>query len=229
MRSISKAALAVAGLFSALSSPGLAQDRGVAFGGGETGDDRSGYFGVTWALPGARLGEGWAVRGLASAGRYDYDGATDWIEAEFVQADVVLLRQSSGDWGYFNLGAGARFTDTDLTPDDPGNEREGGHWDGVVTADGMATGGGWRAGGYAVYGVRMQEYFVRGEVTRALGAGPFRVGVEVLADGDENYSRQGAGVVGAYETAAGFSVRAAVGQRGDDDDTYVSLGLTRTF
>lgn len=211
-----------------LAGGASAQDRGVVFGGGEVGDDMSGYFGATWAAPGSRLGRGWAVRGLVSVGGYDYDAAAGTIDAEFVQADLLLIHQSSGAWGYFNMGGGARVTDTDLEPADPGNERQGSNWDGVVTADGMRNAGDWRVGGFGSYGVKMREYYVRGEITRRLGSGDFRAGAEVLADGDENYDRSGVGAVLIYEPAGRFSLRAAIGGR-DDGEAYASIGFARTF
>jgi len=210
------------------ASAASAQDRGVVFAGGEVGEDSSGYFGVTWAMPGSELGRGWAIRGTASAGGYDYDRASGAVEAEFLQGDLVLLRQTSGAWGYFNLGGGARITDTDLEPADPGNQREGSNWDVVLTADGMHNAGDWRVGGFGSYGVDMREYYVRGEVTRRLGSGPWRGGVEVLADGDENYDRTGAGVLLVYAPSGAVGWRAAIGGR-DDGGAYVSVGITRVF
>ncbi|MGZ9114966.1 MAG: cellulose biosynthesis protein BcsS [Brevundimonas sp.] len=210
------------------ASAASAQDRGVVFAGGEVSEDSSGYFGVTWAMPGSALGRGWAIRGTASLGGYDYDRAPGTVDAEFVQGDVVLLHQTSGAWGYFNVGGGARITDTDLEPADPGNQREGSNWDIVLTADGMRNAGDWRFGGYGSYGVDMREYYLRGEVTRRLGSGSFRAGLEVVSDGDENYDRAGAGALLVYEPSRAVGWRAAIGSR-DDGDVYFSVGVTQVF
>ena len=211
-----------------LASGASAQDRGVVFAGGEVGEDSSGYFGVTWAMPGSALGRGWAIRGTASVGRYDYDRAPGTVDAEFVQGDLVLLHQASGAWGYFNLGGGARISDTNLEPADPGNQRQDSKWDVVVTADGMRNVGDWRFGGYGSYGVDMREYYLRGEVTRRIASSSFRAGFEVLADGDENYDRIGAGALLVYEPSSAVGWRAAIGGR-EDGDAYFSIGVTRVF
>lgn len=222
--------VAIAGVLGLIlaASAASAQDQRVVFLGGEVGEDAAGYFGVTWAMPGSRVGRGWAMRGTASAGRYDYDSTAGTVDAEFVQGDLVLLHQASGAWGYFNVGGGARITDTDLEPADPGNQRQGSNWDAVLTADGMRYVGDWRFGGYGSYGVDMREYYLRGEVTRRIGSGPFRAGLEVLADGDENYDRSGGGALLVYDSSSNVDWRAAIGGR-DDGDVYVSVGVARVF
>lgn len=219
---------AISGLAALLAATAVdAQDRGVMFAGADGGEDASGYAGVTWAAPASRLGDGWAVRGLASAGRYDYDSGAVEIEAEFVQADISLLHQRSGAWGYLNLGLGARITDTDLDPVDPGNDRQGSHWDGIVSVDGARDMGPWRVGGYGVYGVRMREYYVRADLTRRV-ATSVRLGVEALVDGDESFSRTRGGAVLVYEPSSRYAVRGVIGGR-DDGGAYASLGFSRAF
>jgi hypothetical protein len=203
-----------------------AQTNGAVFAGAEAGRDRFVYAGAV-ASPGPMQDGGWAVRGVLSAGAYDYESAGSGVDADYVQAEAVVLRQSSGAWGYLNVGAGARYTDTDLSPDDVGNDRRGGQWDVLATADGVRRIGAWEAGAYGSYGFRMREYFLRTRFTRAVGTGAVRLGVEAIVQGDPTYDRQGGGLVAVVRGRSGLEWTASAGVRGGEG--YVSLGLVRAF
>lgn len=75
-------------------------------------------------------------------------------------------------------------------------------------------------------GVDMREYYVRGRITRAMGTADRRLGLEVVAQGDQSYDRQGIAVV-ALKRVGSLELAASVGVRGGDGQ--VSLGLVRTF
>lgn len=203
-----------------------AQSSGAVFAGAEAGRDWSAYAGAVWA-PDTPGDARWAVRAVASTGAYDYRSSGNQVDATYGQAEAVVLRQMSGAWGYLNLGGGARFTDTDLDPDDPGNGRRGGRWDALISADGVRRMDAWEVGGFATYGIDMEEYFVRGRVTRAVGSGGVRLGVEAVAQGDPNYDRQGVALVAARRQASGVEWTATAGVRGGE--AHVSVGLVRTF
>lgn len=200
-----------------------AQTRGAVFGGADYGRDWSASAG---AVVSVSPDSPWAVRGIVTAGGYDYESVGTRIEGEFTQADVVVLHQSSGSWGYFNVGGGARYTDTTLSPDDTGNGRRGGKWDGLIAVDGIRRAGDWEAGGFASYGVDMQEYYVRARVTRRLGSDRFRLGLETIVQGDPNYDRQGVAVV-ALHRAGSIEFSASAGVRGGEGQ--ISLGIVRAF
>jgi hypothetical protein len=207
-------------------APANAQD-GVGFASAQVGRDWSVSAGFQAPVFGSELGRGWAVRAAAAVGGYDYSSGAFEVEGEYRQADLSLLRQTSGQWGYFNIGGGVRVTDTDLSPADPGNPRSGSTWDALIVADGMVRSGAWETTGYVSWAVEQEEYFARLDVTRALPSGRLRVGAEVLAEGDRMYDRQGAGLVAIYGQPPAASVRGAVGVRGGEG--YVSLGLVRAF
>lgn len=203
----------------------FAQSNGAVFGGVDVGRDRSAYLGATAPLGGS---DGrWNVRAVLGAGDYDYDSAGVRIDGEYRQAELALVRSLSGAWGYLNLGAGARVTDTDLSPPDPGNDREGVRWDGLVSVDGVRRlSDGWEVGGYAAVGLDAGDYFVRAEATRAVSP-RVRLGAEIVAQGDEAYDRQGGGLVVVFRPDDSLSWRGAVGERGGD--AYVSLGLVHAY
>lgn len=208
---------------SSIAVDACAQTTGAVFAGADYGRDWSASAGAVVAVPNDSR---WAVRGIATTGGYDYRSAGTQIDGEYVQADVVVLHQSSGSWGYFNVGGGVRYTDTTLSPDDLGNGRRGGKWDGLITADGTRRAGDWEAGAFASYGVDMQEYYVRGRVTRRIGSDRFRLGLETVVQGDPNYDRQGIAVVALHRTG-GLEFAVSAGVRGGEGQ--VSLGIVRTF
>ena len=226
-RALSGVAAAIPALALAFSvGSAFAQSAGAVFAGGETGRDWSAYAGAVWAL---EMGGDarWAVRGIASTGGYDYRSSSVEVESKYGQAEVVLLRQTSGAWGYLNVGGGARFTDTDLEPDDPGNGRRGGRWDALIAADGVRRIQDWEVGGFATYGVDMEEYFVRGRVTRGVGTNGLRLGVETVVQGDPNYDRQGVALVAMHRQDSGLEWTATAGLRGGEG--HFSIGLVRSF
>ena len=107
-----------------LFSPAMAQDRPAIFGGGFVANDQFGYLGALVPLPGAHPDQGWAVRPIASAGSYDYRRGGSDFDADFVNLELSLVHRRSGEWGYLNLGVGARYSDTDLSRDDPQNAKD---------------------------------------------------------------------------------------------------------
>ncbi|MFK0300246.1 cellulose biosynthesis protein BcsS [Brevundimonas sp. NPDC090276] len=226
-----KLMLAATMLGACLAEPALAQDEPVIFGGGFIADDHFAYAGALIPLPGARPDQGWAVRPVASAGAYDYRrNATD-IEADYVNLELSLVNRRSGDWGYLNLAAGARFSNTDLSQPDPQNRREGSQWDGMVSIDGARYSGAWRLSGYASYAFSIEDYYIRGEVTRATRPNGLRLGLETIIEGDPSYDRQSLGALVAFQPMAGTEARVSVGARMGDRDTepYLAIGLSRSF
>ncbi|MEN5169496.1 cellulose biosynthesis protein BcsS [Brevundimonas pondensis] len=221
------ATLVACGLF----SPAMAQDRPAIFGGGFVANDQFGYLGALVPLPGAHPDQGWAVRPIASAGSYDYRRGGSDFDADFVNLELSLVHRRSGEWGYLNLGVGARYSDTDLSRDDPQNPRQGQQWDALLSVDGARYAGAWRTVGFASYGVDIEDYYVRGEVTRQMRPGGPRLGAEAILEGDPTYDRQALGAVIAFEPTAGTEVRVSVGGRVGDGDTepYLAIGLSRSF
>ena len=208
-----------------------AQDRGVWFAGGTLSNDESAYAGVVVALPGAALGRGLAARVSGSAGRYSYRTGGRTIDGEFAGGEIALVQQFSGAWGYANLGAGPRYTDTRLDPDDPDNDRRGGDWDAGVTTDGGLGARRWRLGWFGSYGILLEEYQARLDVTHALGE-RFRLGLEAGIQGDPTYTRGLFGAVGIARLGGGFELRVAGGateQEGRSARAYGSVGLAQVF
>lgn len=207
-----------------------AQPRPTVFGGVGLGADELAYAGLTLPLASTGPGGGVALRTMVSRSINDYRSAGRRIESEQRRGEASLLYQAFGRWGYVDAGLGARYTDTDLTPQDLGNPNRGGRWDPVVSLSGESSPDRpWQTAGYAAYGFKSEDYYARAELTRAVRPS-LRLGAEVILDGDPNYDRRRVGAVLAIGRS-GWQVRAAVGAADSDakDGAYGSIGFRRSF
>ena len=195
------AGLLVAAVMAAVLAAGpAARAEGAVFAGVQAGDVQNAYLGVSVPLPGARIGEGLAVRGIVGGGKYRYGASLGEVHGRDIRADASLLYQVSNAHNYFDVGVGARYIDTRLTPHDPANPREGRHWEAVVSASGQQNYGPWAASEFGSYGTFGRDYFVRGDLTHKV-YGPVRLGIEAETDGARDYSRRSVGGVIAFSVA----------------------------
>lgn len=216
--------------WAALAPAAAARAQGTVFGGVVAGDVRTAYVGVAAPLPGARVGQGLALRAILSGSQYKYDAAFGRVRGRDLRADVSLLWQVSDAHTYFDFGLGGRYVDTRLKPDDPGNPRRGGHWEGVVSAGGQQTFDPWYASEFGAYGFQGRDYFVRGDVTRRI-AGPWRLGVEAQADGARDYARRSVGAVLALSASPAWEVKLSGGvtDQSHRSGGYGGLTFRRSF
>lgn len=216
-----------------VASGAAAQDRTSAFAGGFVSSDYFAYAGATVPLPGAQSDRGWAIRAVVSAGAYEYERSGSQIDADYVNVEAAFVYQRSGAWGYLNLGAGPRYSTTDLSQPDPINAREGDQLDVVIAADGARNIALWRVAGFTSYGFNIEDYYARGEVTRALRPGGVRLGIEGVLEGDPSYDRQSIGAVLAFQPVSGSEVRFSLGSRSGSGDrsgeAYFAIGASRSF
>lgn len=212
-------------------APAWAQDRGVVYAGGGVGDGAGGYAGGLLALPGESLGNGLAVRAGINGGTYRYR-TNERIEATYIGAEIALVYQMSGDWGWANISAGPRITDTDLSPIDPNNKLRGTRLDGGLQTDG-ALGNQWRLGWFGSYGVRNESYITQLRMTRLLSPrSGTRLGLEGILQGDPTYKRASLGGHIAKPLGGGWEGQFSAGaseQAGRKARPYVSLGISRVF
>lgn len=226
-------ALVVAALAGAIAAPASAETlKGVAFAGGTVSESLSGHAGAVVALPGHRLGDGPALRGSVAAGRYEYTSAGTQITGKYKGADIGLVSQHSGAWGWANLSAGAHFSDTSLTPDDPGNALRGSRWDLALQTDGALESKSWRLGWYGSYGVFDETYQAKLALGRRVGANDLRLGVEGGIQGDPSYTRGFAGVFASRHIARNTTLQISAGaseQAGRSARAYGSIALSTLF
>lgn len=225
--------LALGLMILAVAGQASAQSNVTVFAGGKLDVADSAYAGAAVGLPGSSENHGLALRGAVFAGSYDYDAVGTPVEADFTGGQVELAwRFSSGDtWG--SVGVGYRYTDTDLSPADPGNRRDGGQGQAVVSVDGGHVSGAWRVDWYGSYGTRLDDYDVQASVTHAVGTSSrMRLGLEVGAEGDSNYSAYRVGPVLGVKLDDRSEIQIAAGYSdGDERDSqgYVRIGFFRSF
>ncbi len=210
-----------------------AQSDMTVFAGGKLDVADSAYAGATVGLPGSVDGKGWAVRGAVYTGGYDYQSGPTTIDADFTggQAELIYRYGSGPTWG--SVGVGYRYVDTDLSPADPGNRRDGGEGEVMVSLDGGHVAGPWRVDWYGSYGFQLDDYDALVSLTHTVGAsGRLRAGLEVATDGDSNYSAYHVGPVLGVKISeeAEFQISAGLSDGDDrDSDGYVRVGFYRSF
>ncbi len=215
------------------SAQNASQNDVTVFAGGKLDVADSAYAGAAIGLPGSNQGRGLALRGAVFTGSYEYDAAGTPIDADFTGAQIELAwRYSSADtWG--SVGVGYRYTDTDLSPPDPGNRRDGGQGEAIVSVDGGHVSGPWRVDWYGSYGFRLDDYDAQASVTHSIGTLKLlRVGVEVGADGDSNYSAYRVGPMLGLRLDDRSEIQLSAGYSdGDQRDSqgYVRIGFYRSF
>jgi len=216
----------------AMPTVSRAQDSGVIYAGGSVGDGANAYAGGVVALPGAHLGDGFAIRGGTSGGQYRYESGGRRISADYLGGEVALVYQTSGGWGWANFSGGGRVTDTRLKPGDPGNRLAGTRFDLALQSDG-AVGNAWRATWFASLGVNDRAYITQVRVGRLVhGVSDTRLGIEGGIQGDRSYTRTSAGafvstrVTGQWigQLSGGFTK-----QKDRQAEPYVAIGVSKIF
>lgn len=215
------------------TAPAQAQDTGVVYAGGAAGGGAiNGYVGGVVSLPGARLGNGLAVRAGVTGGDYNYEANGERIDAQYIGAEVALVYQVSSDWGWANVSAGPRVTDTSLKPNDPGNPLRGTTYDLALQTDG-SVGSAFRATWFGSLGVDKRAYITQLRLSPLIdGTTDMRLGVEGGVQGDRTYTRKSIGLFASRRLgddwqgliSGGVTDQAGIGAR-----AYGTLGVSRVF
>lgn len=207
-------------------------DSTVVYAGGTAGDGVGVYAGGLTALPGSQLGKGLAIRGGVNGGFYEYQSGSVRVTADYVGAELALVYQLSGDWGWANLGAGPRITKTNLSIVDPGNNRDGTRFDLGLSTDG-ALGDAWRLGWFGSYGVFDQSYIAQLRLGSLLSTrDQLRLGVEGGLIGDPSYMRKSIGGFVSALIVKKWEGQLSIGaskQEGASAQPYVSVGASHVF
>lgn len=214
-----------------IASSSFAQVRGSVFTGGEFDQDDAGYLGVQ--VEATRLGGGptLLVRGVATGGVYAYMRNDRLIDGRFVGGQIGPQLQWADGSGYLDVGVAARFVDTRLQPRDPFNRRRGGVGDALFNVDGDRRFGRWEVTGYAEFGTGIEDYLTRASLTHDVSP-RWRVGPEVILQGDPTYDRQRGGLLAAVRFSSSSELRLSVGggrQSGRGADTYGTVAFTHNF
>lgn len=219
-------------LFTGFAAQAHGAERGVAFLGGTAARTPSYTAGVVVALPGALLGNGLAVGAVVSRSEYTSSTATGATVTGRSNSVTLSARfQSSGTWGYANVGAGGAYHHTRLRPDDPSNPNRGSRRTAVVGGDGVLNlGQPWQLGAQGDYRFSLDEYYSQVDLTRAVSH-TVRLGVEGLAQGDPTYKRRQYGAVVSYSPSQPWGIRLSGGKRVEKTQSgaYGALSISYVF
>ena len=233
LRSHVIAACLMLGAASAFAIPNaaLAEDHLQLSAGGQIDFADYGFVGLTAALPGSAIGRGFAVRASGFGGDYSYNSGSRTIDGNFNGGEVDAVYGLSGAHYWFDAIGGVRYTDTSLSPFDPGNRRHGRQAEAAFGADGGFTSGPWRVDYYGEYGTRLDEYIARSSLTHTIN-NRFRGGAEVSFEGDPTYNLQRVGpYVGVrLDSRSEFQLSAGVShQSGEGEGGYLRVLVYRSF
>jgi hypothetical protein len=190
------------------------------------------YAGLIVPGPGRQNGRGFLQRYWVDAFGYEYDGAPGRVEARAVGAEAALGYGASIAGGWWTVSAGLRYTDTDLSPDDPSATARGGQLGGKFQFEGEAAlDPQWRAGFIASYATRQNGYWSRFRLTRSVSPA-FSGGVELVANGNDEADATAVGaVVGLRPPGSPWSVQLKTGYRfqADADGAYGGIEVGYAF
>lgn len=208
--------------------------KGVGFAGISYGRGISTYAGVTHSLPGGTLGNGLAIRVAGSAGTFSYlEGATEF-DGRYAGAELALVSQHSGSWGWANISAGPRVNNLSLSPEDPDNDLIGTSFDlGLGTDGSLNLDSNWRAGWRLSGGIFKKTYQTRVSLSRLVQKNKnVRVGLDGGLQGDPQYSSKSAGAFVSSSLGSSIDGQLSVGlsdQEGRGAAPYIGLGLSKLF
>lgn len=153
------------------------------------------YLGLIVPGPARDNGRGFFQRYWLDRFGYEYEGGPGDVEADVWGGEAALGYGAPMTGGWWSVSAGLRYTDTDLSPDDP-----------QATARGKQTSAkfqveldrqiavGWRLGTIASYTVKQNQYWGRARVTREL-APAWLLGGEVVFNGNDESESTATGMV----------------------------------
>jgi hypothetical protein len=188
------------------------------------------YIGSVIPLPGSTLGSGFAARLWGDYLTYNYRTGSAKIDAAGWGGELAGVYQFSGAWGWSDLSAGARYRDTNLSPDDPNNRARGSHVYLTLQADGgYNLDANWRFRGIASYTPLITGYFIQPAIDRAISQS-VRAGLDVTFQGDRSYKQvyAGANVTIIIDDRRSVGLRAGTMTSGGGSGLYAGISFVLT-
>lgn len=210
-----------------LTGTAAVADERLALAGGEAGNGAYyTYAGVVLPGPGREAGRGLLQRYWIDVFGYDYTSGSGVIEASAYGAEAALGYGASFTGGWASSYLGLRYTNTDLSPDDPSAEARGGQVGVKLDIQGdYEILPGWRGNAIASYTSTQRAYWSRVRLMRAL-SGKQALGGEVVAGGNDESQATSVGLVFSFQPgSAPWSASLKAGYRHDDDDDGAYGGI----
>jgi hypothetical protein len=163
---------------------------------------------------------------------YEYEGAPGLVQADVWGAEAALGYGGGSADGWWNVSLGARYTDTDLDPDDPSANARGSQIGAKVQVEfEHSVAAQWRVAAIASYTSQQNGYWGRARAMRSFGP-TYAAGAEFVATGNDEADATAAGLVLAVKPAdSRWSVNLRAGYRFQDvgDGAYGGLELGYAF
>jgi hypothetical protein len=206
---------------------GRADDRLLLAGGEYSDAAYYSYVGMILPGPGKREnGRGFVQRYWLDSFGYQYDGAPGLVKASAYGAEAALGYGASSPAGWATFSIGARYTNTDLSPNDPSATARGQQWGAKFQLEGeRQLSDDWRAGGIASYTAGQDGYWARARLMHR-SDGPVALGGEVIANGNQEAHSTALGAVLTVQPRASrwsVSVKAGYRFQTDADGAYGGL------
>lgn len=187
------------------------------------------YAGTVLPLPGSN--KGWVQRYWLDYFGYRYDGPPGEVDARAWGGEALAgYRWSSGSsWGA--AFAGLRYTDTHLSPDDPGSNVRGSRLGIKLQLEGeMPVAPAWRAGAIGSFAFAQSGYWARLRVQRELPNG-WLLGPEVVIAGNPDYYSRSYGLAlsGLRWVGGHAAFKAGYRDESSGHSAYVGVELFREF
>ena len=209
-----------------MANAAVADDR-LALAGGEAGNGSYyTYAGVVLPGPGREAGRGLLQRYWIDVFGYEYNGEPGLVKASAYGAEAALGYGRSFTGGWASTYLGLRYTNTDLSPDDPSAEARGSQIGVKLDIQGeYEILPGWRGNAIASYTTTQHAYWSRVRLMRAL-TGRQALGGEVVAGGNDESQATSFGLVFSFQPAsAPWSASLKAGYRHEDDDDGAYGGI----
>ncbi len=207
---------------------------GIALGGFDASKDgNSAYLGTIMPIAGGNLGQGMAVRLWADYNAYDYASDNSRIDAKASGLEVALAYQTSSGENWGSVSLGPRYTNTRLSPDDPGNRESGVRWGLKVQVGGEAVAlPNLFVNAFAAYTTGTEAYWARLRLLYRFEGG-LRTGPELIAHGNTVYRAAQVGwVLSGIKLGATSEAGLKVGARrneGESTEPYGGVEFVASF
>jgi hypothetical protein len=216
-----------------IAAPSATAER-LLLAGGESADEAYySYLGMVVTGPARENGRGFLQRYWLDYFGYEYDGGPGRVTARAHGAEAAVGYGGSSRSGWANASVGIRFTDTNLSPDDPAADARGSQLGVKLQLQGEREfAADWSLGAIASVSSRQNEYWGRLRLTHDTTS-VMLLGAEVVAGGNRESEFSAAGLVLVLRPASAptwsVAFKAGARRQDGDDGAYAGTELGYAF
>lgn len=187
------------------------------------------YLGSITPLGNSVLGNGWVRRLWLDHNRYQYESGNQTIQVKRSGAEYALGHQGWTSRTSYAVYLGAGYAHTTLDPNDTSFDDRGGKFRVRMSGElGIDLPSDWRGDFIASHTLGRTDYWLRGRFTHAYGR--FRIGPELITQGDEHYSMTKLGLLlSGISLGKQGSLMLRAGETWNDTRTRPYVGVEYTM